>query len=463
MHWIALQAQPAPDGAGDAEADLADGSLALAWWALQFTPKVTRQGTAVLLEVSESERLLGGRAGLLQRLLAAQPPVAVAHATQAHTSLLALALLRMGDAQACHPDRLPLAALDAAQEHLPTLKRLGCTCWGELRALPRGGVVRRFGAVLLHALDRAYGLQPDVYPWIALPDVFDQPLELASQVETAPVLVFAANRLLSQLRVWLQARQRGVLALELGWEMDARRNTASHGKLLLRTAQPTRDMQHLQRLLAEHLAHTTLPAPVLYVRLRSVQTAELAVASSSLLADDALAGDSLHQLLERLGARLGADHVRRVRPHADHRPEAMETWEPASGPQAPSTAALPAGKAGARKTMERHTTEASLYPTWLLVPPLELAEADNQPLYQGRLTLLSRQQRIESAWWDVAGFTPGQQAAGRPLAVLRDYFLARSETAGLVWIYRERMTVAEQQGGATQKKKSRWFLHGVFG
>ena len=111
--------------------------------------------------------------------------------------------------------------------------------------------------------------------------------------------------------MWLQLRQRGVLALELLWELDARRSNALHidahhsggqdhtGRLILRTAQPTQDMAHLQPLLTEQLARVNLPATV------------------------------LHLLLERLSARLGPDQVLGIRPVADHRPERMQHRSPA--------------------------------------------------------------------------------------------------------------------------------------
>ena len=78
MHWIALQAWPEgpgpataageSPGAAHAEAPLlADATTALAWWALQFTPKVAQVGPVVVLEVSASERLFGGRRQLIER------------------------------------------------------------------------------------------------------------------------------------------------------------------------------------------------------------------------------------------------------------------------------------------------------------------------------------------------------------------------------------------------------------
>jgi protein ImuB len=191
-------------------------------------------------------------------------------------------------------------------------------------------VARRFGAALVDALDQAYGTRADVYPWLTLPDVFEARLELTADVDSAPALLFGACRLLAQLAVWLQMRQRGVLAIELGWMMDARRNTAHEGALVLRTAEASADVTHLQRLLAERLGQVTLPAPVHSLRLRSLETQMRQGASASLLLDDQPQGDSLAHLLERLSARLGPDKVLCLQAQADHRPEQMQAWVPAA-------------------------------------------------------------------------------------------------------------------------------------
>lgn len=436
MHWMALQALPEPSrptddnvpGAGVAPA-LVDALSALGWWALQFTPKVARLDDALLLELSASERLWGGRAPLLRRIVESDKPLASVRHAQGATSLIAFARLQTTPVKTA-PDDLPLSALVAARPHLATLARIGCTRWGQLRALPRGGVARRFGAPLLDALDRAYGLKPELYPWLRLPDVFEAKLELAAQVETAPALLFGARRLLSQLQVWLQLRHSGVLAFELGWTMDARRDTATQGQLLLRTAEATQDMGHLQRLLGEQLARLTLPAPVLYLRLRTLETQKLRGDSSSLLPDERRPGDSLHQMLERLSARLGPRQVLCLQACAEHRPERMQVWQAVS-----DTRPLRVDGSG-------WTQAGALYPTWLLATPLKLALRHDCPLYEGPLTLLAGPQRLEAGWW------------GSSDCALRDYFLARNEQAQLLWIYRERL--------AGQGDRAGWYLHGLF-
>ncbi len=448
MHWIALQ--PAPDAA-----TLADPSTAWAWWALQFTPLVARVETALVLEISASERLFGGRAALLKQLLEPDwliDPIVYAQGATARVAYGRLQCANAaadGEPSAIAAHDLPLRTLVAARAHLPTLVRLGLSTWGQLRALPRGGLVRRFGADLLDALDCAYGQRAEVFPWLSLPEVFDAPLELVASVETAPALLFGARRLLAQLQVWLRARQRGVLALELLWELDARRSNALHvdahhtgagpGRLELRTAQATQDMQHLARVLGEQLAQVNLPAPVLYLRLRSLQTQPLAGESLSLLPDDVRHGDSRHQLLERLSARLGPEQVRGATLLADHRPECMQCWHSATDVALRSPAAT--ARAAQADSAGPHGAQ---YPSWLLATPVRLGVQQGLPQYHGPLTLLVGPQRLESGWLE-----------GTAHCALRDYYVARSPAAGLVWIYRERL-------GGSPPARAAWYLHGLF-
>ena len=451
MHWIALQ--PAPRELDAGAPPLTDAQTALAWWALQFTPMVARVQDALVLEVSGSERLFGGRAALLQQIFRTNLPLAPMFTAQGATSLIAIGRLWAvldGINSTLAPDALPLHVLAAARSHLPTLARLGCTTWGQLRTLPRGGLVRRFGADLVAALDRAYGLQPEVYPWLTLPDVFDAPLELATSVDSAPALLFGARRLLAQLLVWLRARQHGVLAFELLWELDARRANTAHvdlhhtggqqGRLAVRTAQATQDMQHLQRLLAEQLARVALPAPVLYLRLRTVLTQPLGGESHSLLPENIRTGDSLHQTLERITARLGPAQVLCAELQADHLPESMQHWQPWTSVIPLSGAKNAIKKIAANAGLARATgpnDHALLLPTWLLPMPQRLVVQQGCPQYQGALTLLAGPQRLEAGWLD-------------GVAALRDYYVARSVVAGLVWIYQDRLSQTD------------WYLHGLY-
>lgn len=415
---------------------------------MQFTPRVAVADEALVLEVSASLRLWGGRQRLLERLFGNPQPLSPAPWAQAPTSLKALALLRCAQdgrsAPAMKTDELPLHVLSAASEHLAVLERIGCRTWGDLRRLPRAGLTRRFGADLLQALDRAYGDRPESCAWLQLPQEFDLRVELPALATSAAELMWSAQRLLSHMQVWLQARQRGVLALELEWTLDLRRLDGvalpSHEQLEIRTAQPTQDVAHLRRLLGEHLARTSLAAPVNQLRMRSLETVPWAGASRSLMPQDDAPGEALHQFIERLSVRLGAGNVVVPSAHADHRPERMQSWQPARSADGASLLGN-----SRRRSRERLPADA-LYPQWLLPQPLRLDVRAEKPQFQGPLRLLAGPQRIETGWWDAGASGPA----------VRDYFVARSEQAGLLWIYRERLAVPQE--GA----QVRWYLHGMY-
>ena len=121
-----------------------------------------------------------------------------------------------------------------------------------------------------------------------------------------------------------------------------------------------------------------------------------------------------------------------IRPHASPLPNAAEGVAPARG--AKRAAAL--------------ANADSLYPTRLLPQPLRLEVHRHVPHYLGPLRRLTRARRVEAGWWEAAG------------PALRDYFIARSEGAGLVWIYRERpASLAE---ATQQTQEYRWYLHGFY-
>jgi protein ImuB len=430
MRWLALCCPP------DAPASDAD---ALAWLALSFTPRVARLEEAVLAEVSSSLRLFGGARALRLKLQAQSQLIGLPLGAMAWapTALAALALARCTDTLRAgrlseRLDLLPLAALSAAQAHHAMLARLGCRRLGELRRLPRSALAKRFGPALLTALDQAYGELPEVHHWLTLPERFSVRLELPYRVEHAPVLLHFAETLLRQLCAFLAARHAGVRALRLSWQHDAMRarDVGDGGELTVATADTTRDLRRLTRLLVEHLARTTLAAPAGEICLSADSVLPLEEGSASLLPgpSDPQERATTNALLERLSVRLGAAQVREGRLHEDHRLAEMQRWHPWPAPPG-STVRPPPGP----------------QPTWLVEPPQPLrCDAQEQPLYAGPLARISGPHRIEAGWWE-----------GRGRLQTRDYFVYRSAARGLLWIYHERLPDA---AAAT----TGWFLHGVF-
>ncbi|MBO3703071.1 MAG: DNA polymerase Y family protein [Candidatus Accumulibacter sp.] len=366
---------------------------------MQFTPRVATSEEAVLLEVEASTRLFGGKRALRDRVVQEGADQGVTTMAWATNSLAAHLLARAGIENGFKRpleellDALPMKVLTAVAPHEGILSRLGCRTLGDVRRLPRGGVSRRFDKELLGALDRAYGLLPEAHVWVELPDTFEARLELMSRVEMAPALLFGARRLLLQMCGWLAARHSGITAFTLKWSHDVMRSkeAGEGGEITIRTAEPSRNLEHLCRLLAEHLARVELKAPAGELWLSATEVVSLDEKSLSLLPDPSEKGESLQMVLERIAARLGPDRVLRPVLTEDHRLEWMQMWQPVP---------LPVPRNGAEPiTMPP--------PTWVLPQPLKLTPRGHPPLYLRALHLLPGPHRVERGWWP----RPGAAAA----------------------------------------------------
>ena len=324
MLWVALILPPRPPAPFEDPATAppphpwgicAEAQAGLAVWCLQFTPRVALMEDAVVMEVEASLRLFRGLPALKARLSDEAPDLGAVGIGWAPSATAALVLARCGVLDLggrllqAVLDPLPLQTLSAGAEHAEPLSRAGINTLGQLRALPRGGISRRFGAALLTMLDQAYGLRPEAHAWVALPEDFHARVELPSREDHAPALLLGVRPLLMRLCGWLAARHAGATGVTLHWVHDSMRakDAGEGGCLTVRTAEPIRELEHFCRLMAEHLAKTQLLAPVGELRLEAVGVQALVEDSGSLLPDVVRTGETLYPPL-RLAVR---DH----RPH----------------------------------------------------------------------------------------------------------------------------------------------------
>ena len=435
-HWAALLTDVHCDNS------LRIDPQGIAVWALQFTPRVAKTDQAVLLEVAQSLRLLGGVDNVHQLVETGAMELGVSHLAWAPTSLAALACARVGIGDGfAQPlaqvlDRLPLGCIDAVAAHGATLSRLGCKTLADVRKLPRGGISRRFDSQLLLALDQAYGLRSEAYPWVRLPETFSAQLELPGRVDTAPGLMFGARRLLVQMGGWLAARHSGVRAFTLHWSHDTMRSkdAGAGGEITVRTAQATQNVEHLRKLLDENLAKLRLQAPASDLLLSATEVAPFLEQSGALVPDDRSTGEALALVLERIAARLGKGRVLRPVMTEDSRMEWMNHWQPMD----------------TQRVANKVRQVPGPQPTWILKTPLRLDVLGERPLYQGPLQLLLGPERVEGGWWHRAKQPDGQQ---HTLNVTRDYWVALSQHAGALWVFQQRLP---------KDTAASWFLHGIF-
>jgi len=405
--------------------------------ALAITPNASiALPNAVVAEIEGSIRLFGGLPPLLDRL--ARDVRARGYGARfalAPTPLAALLLAR-----ACHVEHvldtaqlaavlapLPLALLDLEADTRATLEAAGITTFGAANALPRAGLARRFGPAVVDMLDRALGRSPDPRDPYRPPPHFERKLPLPAPVDNVEALGFAVNRLVNDFAGWLLARGLGALRLSLSLvhERYVRERGTPPTLASFALGAPARAPEHLHAVLRERLARIELPAPVESLVLASDETASLASRNLGLLPEDE-AQAVIVPLVERLRSRLGDDAVVVLAPLSEHRPEYATSEALSSG----------LGASSLHKPGEPRAHASAPRPVWLLGE----AQALGAVLETKPWILRDGPERIESGWWD-----------GHDLR--RDYFVAETPNAEVVWIYRDHRYGTDD---------GEWFLHGYF-
>jgi protein ImuB len=396
----------------------------LACWAGGYSPQVSIAGPhELLVEISGCLRLFGGLRALCRRLeddLGTQG--FSTHLSLAPTPTAAQWLARAGQSGYCLATAdlpIALATLDVAVLNLmdseaDTLSTLGVDTLGDLLALPRDGLARRFGPTLPLQLARALGEVADPRRPFAFPETFSQKLELPAKVDHAPMLLFAARRLLASLAGWLGARAAGVNECAFQWLHEDIAPT----RLVLNFADVTCDLSRMERVLRERLERGPLAAAVTDIQLDAHTPVALPGTTAGLFAQTA--AQSLGPVVERLRARLGKEAVHGLAVCAEHRPEC-------------ATRHVPQGEG---KTLQAGPPR----PLWLLPAPQPIQQRDEGLFYRGHLRRLAGPERIESGWWD-------QNERNGLGDLRRDYYVALSPQGQWLWIFHD---------------KQGWWLHGHF-
>ncbi len=328
---------------------------------------------------------------------------------------------------------LPIAGLRLTEETVGSLRRLGIERIGQLAAMARGPLARRFGPEVLLRLDQALGRVFEPLTPMRPPGVITSRLGFVEPLLTAEAFAFVIRQLVERVCGKLDRAGLGACRLDLLFE----RVDGSIQAVRIGTARPSRDAAHLVRLLDERV-ETVDPGP-------GVEAMRLVVSLADRLnreQADALAGDQepdLSALVDRLTNRLGTRRVWRAAAVESDVPERsvrrippLETTETAEWPQD-----LPR-------------------PVRLLSPPQPvqaLALLPDRPpaafTWRRRRFLVRRAdgpERIHGEWWRDA----------RETAATRDYWRVEDEQGRRFWLYRS------GDGEDAGTGDLRWFLHGIF-
>ena len=429
-------------------ADLAGDARALdklMLWMRRWCPWTTTDGAdGIIMDTTGSDHLWGGEAQMLRTIEEGLSSLGLsANLACAPTHGAAWALARFGPVRAiCPPETLPdhiaplpVRGLRIEADTRLLLNRLGLKTIGDLMAVPRISLARRFSRAdlpknPLMRLDQALGKlaepvsAPDDPPRFAVQSNLAEPVQ-----DPTPFLPDLAEALCKGLADEGFGARRVTLTVY--------RTDGEVRHITVATAQPTRDAAHLTRLFDGKLDSLDPGFGFDLITLAAAVAETLTTAQTRLdgQVDD---GAELSKLIDRLSARLGASSIRRPQVRESHVPERAEIW-----PVALSASAQPAQAAPMRPVLLfEHPEEVRVVYAVPEGPPAQFVWRR----VTHRVTRFVGPERIAPEWWtDI----PGTR--------LRDYYQIENHTAQRLWLYREGLV------GDGRGQTPRWFVHGVFG
>ena len=426
------------------EADAAFLRSLASFAARRWTPGAAVADPASLfLDLSGVAHLHGGERRMCERIIAFCARLGLAaRIAVAGTYGAAHALVRrLGDpvtlcasgqeAEAIAP--LPLETLRLGENALSAAQRLGIISIGELIAMPRGPLNRRFGQSLLVRLDQALGRSAEPFDPIVPEEPPSVTLRMIEPVSTAEAIELVLGDLMARLIVLLE--RQGLAARRLSLICD--RIDGQARKAGIGTARATRDGRHLLHLLRMKIETIDPGFGIEAMHLVAERCEPLGPQPIEHELTDAPPADIV-PLVDRLAGRIGAGRLFR--------------WSAVES-DVPERSCRRVGP----------LDQVSGWPEWprpirLLSPPERVEKVvallpDGAPrrfTWRGRPHLVRRAdgpERIHGEWWKRSGEADA----------VRDYFQVEDEEGGRFWLYRRGDGIDSRTGDLS------WWLQGAFG
>jgi protein ImuB len=446
-------------GLATAAAEPAEDAAALrrlAEWCGRYSPWTASDGTdGVRVEITGSAHLWGGEAALAADLMARldrrriAARIAIADTLGAAWAMARFAemvkgsvILPPGDCRAALAP-LPVEALRLDPVTVQGLRRVGLKRVGDLCAMPRDALARRFGEMAARRLDQAKGDLPEpISPQGEAPTRRVR-LSFAEPIAEPADLMLATERLTADLVHRLAQEGMGARRLDLAFHrVDGRVE-----RIWLGTARPSRDQHHLAALFKERLDTVDPGLGVEDMILAAFAVEPLLAEQIGLPGHPAgNQASGIAPLLDRLGNKLGLDALSRLEPRESHIPERASVSVPVGSPHPPSPVTTEEGWGGGKpqRPIRLFEPPEPVEAFWLLPddPPFRFTWRRRRH----RVTRADGPERIADEWWQPEGFGAAE--------ALRDYYRVEDEEGRRFWLFRA--------GLHGNDRPPRWFVHGVF-
>jgi protein ImuB len=309
-----------------------------------------------------------------------------------------------------------LSKLNTSTRQQQSFKQLGLNTVGELLALPRSALSRRFDTQLMLNIAQLNNDKPFNAPRFQPANSFRDLIQNPQGIFNKESLLFPMKTLLQNLCHYLMARH--CYCQEIKWQFEPLIGEPAQMHIQLSGSQNNwSSLLMLSRLQLERLE---LPRSIEQIVLFSEQFIEApqGMVNLDLLGDNSGAQRS-DELIDSLNARLGIEALSQPVLNQDYLPEQA------------STLATP----GKQPEIASYGRAKAPQPLWLLTEPAAVQVRNQQLYWHQPLSIISGPERLCGNWWQ------GEQQ--------RDYYLACDSKGARYWLFRE-------------TSNQRWFVHGLF-
>jgi len=398
----------------------------LALLCYRFSPIITVHSDCGLwLEISGCYQLFKGYDSLLQQLYSRLQAQGITATNGIGRNPLAAQLVCQADFETELPStrQLQQRLLSTDLHHLKTsakqqqiFKQLGLKTLGDLLALPRSALSRRFDAALMLYIAQLNNDKPFNAPRFQPANSFRDLIQNPQGIFNKENLLFPMKTLLQNLCHYLMARH--CYCQEIEWRFEPLIGEPAQMRIQLSGSQNNwSSLLMLSRLQLERLE---LPRSIEQIVLFSDQFIEAPKGRVNLdLFGDNSGAQQSNELIDSLNARLGIEALSQPVLNQDYLPEQASTL-------------LAPGEQAETATSDRAKAPQ---PVWLLTEPAPVQVRNQQLHWHQPLNIISGPERLCGNWWQ------GEQQ--------RDYYLACDNKGARYWLFRE-------------ASNQRWFVHGLF-
>ena len=432
------------------EADAA-ALIALCDWCVRFSPAVAADPPdGFFLDIAGTDHLWGGEAAMLADLrtclnangltfrlaIADTPGPAWAVARFGHDG----AIVSPGT-QAEYLKPLPLQALRLDSAAAAQIERLGLRRMGQLMALPRDQLARRFGARTLVRLDQALGKAPEALAFRRPPTPWVTRLPFTEPISAPDDKARVCQDVCAKLCVRLEAEGRGARRFEITFHrLDGKVLSLAVGLALA-----GREARRIARLFQPRLEAIDPGFGIESVTLAAYEVEIISGRQGRIDSNpDAVLEDGLAPLIDRLANRLGPERIWRAAPVQSHIPErSIRRGRPLGAPPSSDPPWNPEAPRPVRLFRRPEPLEGVI-----ALPPHDPL---GQFRWRGRLhrvRLAEGPERLAEEWWR-------QAIEDVSTTHVRDYYRVEDEDGARFWLFRT--------GLYDPAELARWWLHGLFG